>query len=606
MQLEKQLMARRISWVADWAQRSIAVSVAWLLLAAPALAADPLTVIPDDALGLAVINNLADTSARVQKVAEKMQLPVPELLPMAQLYTGVQQGLDDKGTLAVAMFPGGDENATWASMVAVFVPVSDYKAFVAQLQPDDASAEIAEVTIMGQALAVTQKGEFAVLATPDAKPLLEKIKGNSKSVSNVLGPLRPWLAKQQIAVALTPTGKKLLLATVGGLMDAALEGAEQAGNDDAQAAQAIQSTRESMQALKDLLSAADEQLTQLGVGLRIDDATAMYLSGRLLISPEGGLAAWAKDVKPPKAGLLAGLPPDKYAIAYGGAAVEFHPAVAKLTERMTQLSMTMLGLSEEDRKQLSEVMTRYSSNRTSTAGMFGQLRPGDSIVATSMQVEHVKDAAAHLKLAREMFEIFAKAKLPGADPAKPLYALADVEVGDLKTLEVTMDMGAMVSAGAANNQQAVAEMMQGVLGKLLGNEGIIRSYLTVADDHTLVMAYSKEQLQHAVAHVRSGAAGLEANEPIGNTRKLLPEGAQWGAYISPQGVVQWVDMLLKQFEVQVNLPAFPDSDPIGLAARISPEALDAELVLPESVIAGIGQYIGLIQQMMMQGGAPLP
>ena len=41
------------------------------------------------------------------------------------------------------------------------------------------------------------------------------------------------------------------------------------------------------------------------------------------------------------------------------------------------------------------------------------------------------------------------------------------------------------------------------------------------------------------------------------------------------------------------------------AARVKPDGLDAELVLPDTVIAGIGQYVGLIQQ-MMQGGGQLP
>jgi hypothetical protein len=39
---------------------------------------------------------------------------------------------------------------------------------------------------------------------------------------------------------------------------------------------------------------------------------------------------------------------------------------------------------------------------------------------------------------------------------------------------------------------------------------------------------------------------------------------------------------------------------------VSGEGADAEIVLPESVVAGIGQYINVIQQMFMQGGAPLP
>ena len=67
-------------------------------------------------------------------------------------------------------------------------------------------------------------------------------------------------------------------------------------------------------------------------------------------------------------------------------------------------------------------------------------------------------------------------------------------------------------------------MVRGLLAKLLGNDGVMKSYLTIADPHTVVMAYSKEQLTRGVEHVRSGAAGLEVDEHIANTDKLLPAG----------------------------------------------------------------------------------
>jgi hypothetical protein len=135
----------------------------------------------------------------------------------------------------------------------------------------------------------------------------------------------------------------------------------------------------------------------------------------------------------------------------------------------------------------------------------------------------------------------------------------------------------------------------------------MKSYITVGNDKTLVMAYSKEQLKYAVEHVRSKKSGLETDESIAHTDKLLPGDPQWAAYISPQGAVAWADTILKKIpDLNINLPPFPDSDPIGLAAKVTGEGLDADLVLPDSVVAGIGQYIGVVQQMLMGGDAPLP
>ena len=88
----------------------------------------------------------------------------------------------------------------------------------------------------------------------------------------------------------------------------------------------------------------------------------------------------------------------------------------------------------------------------------------------------------------------------------------------------------------------------------------------------------------------------------------MPEGSQWAAYVSPQGLIQLIDTVLREvLPTEIKIPPFPPSDPIGLAARVGEPGLDAEIVLPDSVVAGIGQYIGVVQQMMQgDGGAALP
>ncbi|MGD9724250.1 MAG: hypothetical protein AB7O59_23630 [Pirellulales bacterium] len=615
---------------------------AWTCATAFAQAAsDPLTVIPGDALGVVVLNNLADTSARVQRVTQKMQLPVPELLPMAQLYTGAQQGVDAQGSLAAAMFPPG-EDESWTAMIAVFVPVTDYKAFIAQLQPDDASAEICEVTVMGQTFLCLHKAPFAVLAGSDSKALLERIKAAQQNIAEVLKPARSWLDQQQLAVMLTPAGKKLVLEKAGEFMsslstaiappseteegdqpnadDAGATSAKTSADDDdaskddaddaaaRRQAEALESSRETMRSLQQLIAAANEQFTHLGIGLRIDDSTAVHLSARCIFAVDGGLSRWAADVRRPDGGVLKGLPPGKFTLAYGGAAVQFHPAFAEMINRMTQTGMMALGLGEEDRRQLAAIMDRHRANQTSTSAVLAALRPGDSVVSNTVQLEHVQDAAKQMQTSRELYELLAKASVPGQDPPKQLYSVSDATVGELKTIEFTMDMNALMEAQAQDAPADATQAMRGIFAKILGGDGVMRAYVTVADDHTLVMAYSKEQLQRAVDQVRGGKPGLEADEQIARTDNLLPQGAQWAAYVSPQGLVSLIDVLLKELagELGFRIPPFPPSDPIGLAAKVSPAGLDAELVLPESVVAGIGQYIGLIQQMMTPGDAPLP
>jgi hypothetical protein len=182
--------------------------------------------------------------------------------------------------------------------------------------------------------------------------------------------------------------------------------------------------------------------------------------------------------------------------------------------------------------------------------------------------------------------------------------VADIKVGEHEAVEVTTDFEALM--GAAAGEAGGDAMAEGFMGKLFGREGKIRMVIAKANDKVVVTAYSQEQLVRGIEHVRSGAAGLEADTDIAKTTALLPSGSQWVAYADPQGVVQMIGTFLEgMLGAEMKLPAFPPSEPIGLSARVNETALDAEIVLPENFVAGIGQFIFAVGQ-MFQGGGPVP
>jgi hypothetical protein len=589
----------------------------WLITALPLGAQTALlNAIPDSALGLVVINNMSDASAKVHKLTEKMKLPVPELLPIVKSFSGAQEGVDEQGSIAGVALASDDEEATWGMSFAAFVPVTDYKAFIKQLDPKDADATITEVTVMGQQYLAAKKGNFAVLCGVEQKEVLEAILASTKSVA---GALAPWIAEQQVALVITPAGKKLLFDKI----NKAFAEAKDLNDDDDKPKEKnadsdgdlgtdarVRAGKQMQRSVKSVLESIEPQLTQVGLGIRIDEQIALHVGVRVLITPEGAIGQWAQNVKPPQGGPLVGLPMDKFVIAYGGASIQLNPEFTKLIDLVSSTGLEMLGLDDELRKQYATIVARHRANQLSTCGLLGPPRPGDSLVSTSLAVEHVKDAKEHLKLTREQFQVLQKGA--ASDDAKlPTYSVSEVTIGDLKAIELIMDMSAMTKElGAAGPPAGPAEgFMQGLMLRMLGGDGKMRIYFAVADDTHLVSGYSKPLLQRGVEHVRSGKAGLETDAQIAKTSGLLPSGAQWVAYVSPQGLIQWIDTLLRQSlpaEMKFRIPPFPPSDPIGLAAKASASGLDAELVLPESVLAGIGQYVGLVQQMIQGGGAPLP
>ena len=578
----------------------------WLLAPATLLAqANPLDVIPDDTLGFVAIKNLADANARVQSLTEKMKIPVPELLPMAKGFFGIQEGLDENGGIAAAAFADKD-GADLGFTLVVFVPVTDYKAFITQLAPDDASAKVTEVTVMGEKFLAAKKGSFALLGAKDKRAILEKVVTSSKSVTPVVAPLKSWMERQQATVVLTPAGKKMLVAKLLALFPDPAKLKDDAKDDDDQQPISPAQAKEMLELAKELLKSADEQLTHAALGVRIDDDTALHVAVRLAYTPGGALARWSQKVKLPSESLLKGLPPGKYAVAYGGVSVPLDPNLNSILNRFTEMGLQQFGLDEDGKKKLEAALNKQSASRTVMSGLLGLVRPGDSIFSTALSVERVKDARQHIKAAQEAFEVLQEG-LKNADTDEPFYELKQVKVGDLDTLEVTTNMAAVMGAVGEDNPQAA--QMKGVFGMMFGGEGKIKAYTAAANDRTVVTAYSKENLQRAVAQVRSGGKGLEADPQIAKTNELLPEGSQWVAYVSPQGLLQWVESIMRTVtggQLNMQLPRFPESEPIGLAGHVDEKGMDGELVLPASVVAGIGQFVGMVQQMFQGGGVPLP
>lgn len=585
-----------------------AAPVVWLFSAATLLAqANPLEVIPDRALGFAVIKDLSDANDRLTKVTQKMQLPVPDLLTMAKGFLGVDKGLDEKGGLAVALVSGPSGREWEESAFCAVVPVTDYKEFIAPFEPEDADAKVTGVTVAGQKMVVGKKGNFAVLAFGERALALEQILAATKNVMADVEPLKSWMADKQLALVVTPAGKKLLFQTIVAALPDAAQLKKDAGVEEGnERATAFQNVGQIFGMFKELLSAADDQLTHLAVGIRIEDNASLRVVARVLFTPGGKLAAWSKDVKAPEESLLTGVPAGKFAIAYGGVSAQFSPEAWALISRLGEVGMQVVGLDEEGRKKSMEIAARLQTGKRFTSGVMGIMRPGDSLFSTAIAIEHVKNADQQLKGTREMFELMRTAqKKPRGD--KPLYELNDVKVGDLDALELVTNIESLteLSTGGANLGPA-AEQMKGLFGKMFGGEGKIQMYVAKADERNVVTAYSKEQLVRGIEHVRSGGKGLEDDADIAKTAALLPDGAQWVAYVSPQGLVQWVGVFVEaMFGGQIQLPPFPATEPIGLAAKVSETGLDAELVLPDGVVAGIGQYIGVLGQ-VFQGGAPLP
>jgi hypothetical protein len=583
-----------------YAHPFLRATCAWPLLVSALFAeADPLAVIPDDALGIAVVRNLSETSAAVARLTQKMQIPAPDLLGLAKSYAGVDKGLNEKGSAAAAIFR--DPQHEDQLQFLVVVPVTDFKVFIAALGPDDADARIAQVKVAGEAALVVHKGEFAVFTDTDQHALLERVLSSSKSVVATLEPLAPWMAQQQFVVAATPAGKSRLFRTLLNLLPEAAEKPE----DEEQDATAAQTTAQLTHAIRPLIAAADRQLTHLALGARIDDKGGARLATRFVLLTDGALSGWAKELKLPPEGLLSGLPSGKFVLAFGGVSAQMSSEFAEFVDQFSQMAFQRIGLSKEARAKVAAASKRQRSGGERLAAVIGTVRPGESVFDRTLSLEQVKDATEHLQAARDVAEALASSS-PIKEGGDKLYEFREVEVGDLKAIELTTNMGAVIGINDQNNPGG--GMMQQIFAAIFGKDGKMRAYMAAADAHMVASAYDREQLQRLVAHVRSKAAGLESDPDIAKTTKLLMAGPQWVVYLSPQGLLQSIDSVVQGILPGNNfkIPAFPATEPIGMAAKVSPTTIDAEIVLPESVVAAIGQFVLTVRGLFQGGGVPLP
>lgn len=565
-----------------------------LLRAADSTAEAPaiLKVIPEGALAVVVIPHLDEADEQIFQVSQEMQLPAQKLLPLLKQQAGVQEGFDDHAAAAIALMPG--EDGSHPTPVA-FVQVSDYKKFVAQLQPEDASAEITKATLGGESHVIGKKDTFAVFAKGDQKDVLKKVLDSSRPISPVIGGLSGWIGEHYAAFVATPTGVK--------------QGAAAARKALAQVKQAFaDSDNESTKLMAGnlevydlMLAQVEKELGPVGVGLHVDRDGGLHIDVRALFVSGGSWAASGKGLEGTAGAKLTCLPSGPFFIAFDGAMPQ------SFSKSMMNMSLDMFnnmakaaggkGLGEEQKKKFDAMMEKAMGQVKSMGIVMGPPKPGESLYSNMSAVFKVKDAKRYLTEYQDMLKSMAEVmKESGVDFPFPKES-KKIKIDDLDGYELTMDMSGFLNKIAGNNP-AVKKMME----MLFGAEGKLNIYLAAIDDTTVAMSYVN---QDGIGRVKAACANVQsslASDPdIEQTAKLLPNGAQWVAYLSPRGLFDFVMTSMRAAAPQGGqipaLPPFPQTPPIGFGAETSGKGFDAQIVLPGATLKGIGTYVNQMKGM---------
>ena len=121
-----------------------------------------INIVPEGALGIAVIRNLGELDEKLNALAKGLQIPAPPALMTLRQLIGIGEGLDEKGAVGARHHATGGGRRTPA---ADHVCTGDrLRKIHRTLQPADAKAAQTEVTIAGRPHSVMKKGNYAVLS----------------------------------------------------------------------------------------------------------------------------------------------------------------------------------------------------------------------------------------------------------------------------------------------------------------------------------------------------------------------------------------------------------------------------------------------------------
>jgi len=548
---------------------------------------DVVEIIPDNALGFLVIDNLAEADAKASKLGGKVGAPPASPLAMFKMFNAGLQGFDDNGTAAAVIVPWN--NSTVVDFLPVIcLPVTDYDAFLKSVDAEEPIKKIAKVTFFGETSLCAKKGSFALVTAPDGRGVLKAFLKSDKSVADTIGDDAKSIAEQDAAVVfLQPGIEKFFAVAQDGLNEVKqmLEG----DPDGELAAQGID-------IYVRLFEFMEAEVTQTIVGVQLDDKGAVRVVKHVKFKPDGSIAPLLKKAKPNDVDLLAGLPADPFVMAIGAQTPgELYEPLMDWSADVMKAMPQLYGLKPDQIDAMMKDMTELTTSMGDTSFFLGVGKPGDGIYSNMSVTMKVDDAQKYITEYRKMMQQFAEQ----ADAESAVFGsmkAENVDLGDGVTgVKLVMDTSKFV--GATGNDPAVAEMMKA----MFGNDGNLAAHIVAVDKETLITSYTSAETTLALAKaVRAGKPGLSADSNVKKTISLLPDGSQCVGLMSVDGTIAFINRILglvPDVPAEVTIPEFPASPPIGFSMKVSPAGLQGDMVLPAELIEQIGEYVKKIQQM---------
>ncbi len=564
-----------------------------------ALRTDVLGVVPDDALGLVVASQIKQTKGTVEKVLRKLQIPFDADGEYRKATDFLDQlpGWNDEGLHAFAFFAGEDGDDPEA---AVFIPVSNFKQFAAALGAEVDGEKSVEFKIEdGPDGLIAPKGSFAVLVEKSNDALLSRILTAKSSVAAQCEPLRPWIAKHQVTGIVLPGAlKRTMDEVIGGLEKVQ----ESFPADNAQ----VEMVKSAFGIYVDLAKLVREEVTTVAVGSTLDEEHGLGIGVQTLVKPGGRVAASLGTVEPLAAAPLAGLPDGNYFMAAAAVVPQ------QWMKSLMKFSMSMLkGLPNEGvegltPEQLQEIVAASTSAMDGIRSFaFSADFAGKNLFSGTYGIYRVVDSAAMLDRQeasmKKLQEISKGKKIPGL----PEQSVERMKVAGLDTIKMTTDVATVFEQAAAGQPIQMKAMFE----QLFGNGGKMTAYFAALNKETALFTYDADAVEALAEDVKAGKPGLAADLNLKATASLLPTTSHAVGYLNLSGLIEMMKKFMGAAMAAQGaggflppIPPFPETAPLGAAARLNPGSIEMRFVVPMQTAEAVRDYV---QQVMAAFGAGL-
>jgi hypothetical protein len=547
-------------------------------LIAPAHARDSiLNAVPDDAIALVVVHNLAKTNRSIGQVAKLVNAPVPDLLNKAKSASGIQKGIDEQGDAAMVL-----ASVDPAPNGIFLLPVTSFAEFFAALQVKQPETGAVEVELAGRPMLVGRKGDYAAIARVADRDALEQLLAAKNSLANDSS-LAGWIDHNAISAVVTARGiQQLIPKLVAGIAMAQGQIRQAAGENGQAAANALQ-------LYSDFFQAAQTQVNQYGLGLRIDSNQNIELLKRVQFVPGGDWARRVANIRPVEEELLAGLQPGPFVMALG--TIVPHDFMRDLMKFSVQIMQDQPGyqLTPEQAQKYVELSIQAMRSVHSMNMRLGIPEPGTGLYGNTSAIMTVDDSKRYIELYAKTLDGLREIAKETESSAIPRATSRHVKIGETEVLAVTMTMPVpkqAASPGAPNPEQ--------IMKLIAGPDQQLTIYIAPTDEHHVLMVYtSRERMKSALEFYRSQRPGLSAQPGVSKVATGLPAGSQFVAFVSLDGAAEigrrFAAMLPQAGLVQI--PELPASPPLGVAVKISGSGVEGHLLITADTLRAVGHVV---------------